>query len=815
MQNVRHSLRMLLKQPLFSGIVILTFALGIGANSAVFNVINAVLLRPLPYYQAERLVALSPYDIRQSPNEAKVWDSASYPDFADWRAQNKVFENAAVFTSNSLTLTDGNEATQIHGESVSAATLSLLGVQPFLGRAFSAKEDEPGNRVVILSHALWQRQFGSDPGIVGRSINLDGRPYEVIGVMPRGFAYPVKSMPVELWTTVAGLRQTPDGSQPMTEQRGNSFLFCVARLKPGISLEQAQANIDNIAAVLRAQYPESNTYVGVKVVPLLDAIVGDAHAGLLMLCGMAGCVLLIACVNVANLLLARSLARQREISIRSALGAGRFRIVKQLVTESTVLSAFGGLCGLLLSIWAVDLLREFLPANVPRIDQVSTDWRVLVFAVGISFAVGILAGLFPAWRASRYDITGSLNESARGSTEGARGRRTRAALVVAEIVLALVLLSSAGLLVESFIRLSRVRPGFDPTNVMTARITLPDVRYGKPAQAAEFYRRLLERVSNLPGVESATCGWWLPLSGNEIVFNFDIQQRPVPKAQQALAQVNVVVENYFNGLRMPLLKGRDFGPRDTERSAQVAIVNESFVHEFFPGEDPVGKYIRPNGSVSPGEPPMREIVGVVGDSHLISLSAKPKPQIYIPHAQFAVQGMSLIVRTQMNPANVTNALRGAVTEIDKGVPLFRIRTLSDYLSSSIAQPRFHAVSVTLFSVIALLLASAGIFGVMSFAVTQRTQEIGIRLALGAQRGQVLKLILADGMKLVGLGVVLGIAGIVAMSRVLRSVLYGIAPTDLPTILAVTFLLALVALAACWLPARRAANVDPIVALRTE
>ena len=815
MQNLRYAFRVLGKQPLFTTIVVLTFALGIGANTAVFSVLNAVLLRPLPFHQPQNLVALGEYDIREKADPGTEIESISYLDYVDWRNQNKVFERVAVYTNQSVsTLTDGNEATHVQGEAVSADLFSLLGIQPVLGRTFLPNEDEPGNRVVILSHELWQRRFGGDRAIIGKSVTLDGQQFQVIGVMPRRFTFPISSAPPELWTSMSLLRATSDGSTPMTEQRDNDFFRCVARLKPGVSIQQAQANIDTIVADWRRQYPDSKSNTGGKVLPEISAMVGNTRSALLMLCAMAGCVLLVACVNVANLLLARSLSRNREISIRAALGAGRWHIIKQLLVESTLLGAFGGFAGLLLAIWGIDSLKAFLP-SVPRIDEISPDAGVLALTAFVSLGVGIFAGLLPAWRASHPNLAGSLNENSRGSTEGARGHRTRSALVVVEIVLALVLLASAGLLVESFLRLQKVPAGFDPTNVTTARVALPDTNYGKPQQAGDFYKKLLDRLAAFPGVQSVAAAWWIPLSGSEIGFNFDVEEHPMAAGQQPIAEVNVVTPDYFRTMRVPIRRGRAFTDRDDRNATPVAIVSENFAKQYFPGEDPIGKRITPNGSVDPGKPPVREIVGVVADMHLISLRLAPKPQIYIPHQQFAIQSVSIFVRSQMSESALMSSLRRAVNEIDKDVPVYRIRTLPDYLSGSIAQPRLNAMLVGLFALIALLLAAAGIFGVMSYSVTQRTQEIGIRLALGAQRYDVLRLIIVQGMRFVGAGLLLGLIGVFASTRLLQSLLFGIGATDLPTLLGVAAILSGVALIACLLPALRASRVDPVIALRAQ
>ncbi len=815
MQNLRYALRVLGKKPLFTAIVVLTFALGIGANTAVFSVLNAVLLRPLPFHEPQNLVALGEYDIREKADPGTEIESISYLDHVDFRDQSQVFERVAVYTNQSVsTLTDGNEATHVQGESVSADLFQLLGVQPMLGRTFLPNEDEPGNQVVILSHELWQRRFGADRGIIGRTVTLDGKQFQVIGVMPPRFTFPISAVSPELWIPMSILRATSDGSQPMTEQRDNDFFQCIARLKPKVSIQQAQANIDTIVANWRRQYPDTKLHVGAKVVPEMSAMIGSTRSALLMLCAMAGCVLLVACVNVANLLLARSISRNREISIRAALGAGRRHIIKQLLVESILLGSAGGLAGLLLAIWGIDSLKAFLP-SIPRIDEISPDPRVLAFTALVSVGVGIVAGLLPAWRASHPNLATSFNEAARGSSEGAAGRRTRAALVIVEIVLALVLLASAGLLVESFLRLQKVPSGFDPSNVTTARVALPETTYGKPEQAGAFYKKLLDHVSTFPGMQSVGAAWWIPLSGSEISFNFNVEEHPVAPGQQPVAQVNVVTPNYFQTLRVPIRRGRAFTERDDRTAPPVAIVSEGFAKQYFPGEDPIGKRITPNGSVDPGKPPVREIIGVVADMHLISLRLPPKPQIYIPHQQFATQTMSIFVRSQMGEAALMSTLRRAVNEIDKDVPVYRVRTLPDYLSQSIAQPRLNAMLVGLFALIALLLAAAGIFGVMSYSVTQRTQEIGIRLALGAQRYDVLRLVVLQGMRFVCAGVVLGLIGVFACSRLLQSLLFGIGASDLRTMFAVTLILIAVAFIACLLPARRATLVDPVKALRAE
>jgi putative ABC transport system permease protein len=811
MPRLRFALRMLLKQPAFTTIAVFTLALGIGANTAIFSVVNAVLLRPLPFEQPEQLVKLGSYDTRLG--RTKEVYSVSYPNFEDWRAQNKVFSHVAVYGPNQLTLTTGREALHVQGVAASADLFPLLGAQPRLGRAFLPKEDDAGTHVAILSHEFWERRFNGDPSILEHPIILDGMSYQVVGVMPPGFQYPIQEVPVELWTSIAPFRQKQDGDKAMTEQRDNDFLNAIGRLKPGVTFQEAQANLDTIAAGLAREYPDSNAHSGVTVVSLLTAVVGPVRPALLMLLATAGCVLLVACVNVANLLVARSVARQKEISIRAALGAGRRDIVLQLLTESALLGLFGGLVGLLFAVWGVDSLTHLLPSNLPRASQIHPDARVLAFTAFVSLSVGCLAGLMPAWRASHPNLISALNESGRGSSESGHGLRVRGFLVIVEIMLALVLLCGAGLLGQSFLRLREVNPGFDARGVMSARIALPDAGYGKPAQAVDFYNRLIERISTLPGVTSAAASWWLPLSGSEITTDIQDEEHPLPESQRPIAQANSVTTGYFKTLRIPLLRGRTFTERDNAKAPLVVVVNESFARQFFPGQDPIGKRITPGGSVEPGKPPVREIIGVVGDAKFITLKEVAKPHVYLPHAQYGIQGMSLLVRTSNDPAAILPALRSATAELDPNVPLYRPRSLEDYLKLSVAQPRFNALLVGLFSTVALLLAAAGIFGVMSYSVTQRTQEIGIRLALGAQRFHVLRLIVGQGMRLVAIGLGSGLLATLALTRLLGGLIYGIGATDVTTLLVVSLILALVAFLACWLPARRASGIDPIVALR--
>ena len=821
LHDLRYAVRMLLKQPGFTLVAILALALGIGANTAIFSVVNAVLLRPLNFPEPEGLVAVWKRDTSLPPAQAQNRSTISYPDFEDWRAQNRVFEGVAVYQRNSFTLVDGREAMHVPGALVSAELFKLLRVQPILGRAFLPTEDEPGSRVVMLSHALWQRRFGGDAAVLGRALTLDGRSYQVVGVMPAGFSFPIQTDPIELWTTVAAEREAPsDGTQPVTEQRGNDFLSGIARLRPGVNLAQAQANLDQIAAALAKQYPDSNTHTGVSVDPLLLDVVGNVRPALIVLLGAAACVLLIACVNVANLLLARATTRGREIAIRAALGAGRGRIVAQLLTESLLLALLGGAVGWLLALWGTDAIRALLPAKFPRASEIALDSGVLAFTMIVTLLTGLIFGLAPAWRASRPDLTGPLMESGgggRGATESARGRRLRGALVVAEIALALVLLSSAGLLIQSFFKLQQVNPGFDARNVLAVKFSLPDSTYPDSVRTADFCQRFADRVSALPGVRSASIVTPLPLSGQLRNLSFQIEEHPVAEAQKPTTDVYAAGLNYFRTMSIPLLRGRDFTTQDTLKSPFVVIVNETFARRFFPGEDPIGKRVSPDGSTEPGPPgapaPVREIVGVVPDVKARTLDSPPRPQMYLPHAQYADHNVALVTRADHDPRALLPALRAAVAELDSTVPLYAAQPMENYVALGAARPRFNAVLLSIFAAVALTLTAIGIYGVMAYSVAQRTQEIGIRMALGAQKGDVFRLVVGGGLRLVVAGVVIGVLAALALTRLLASLLYGVNVADAPTLSAVVLLLGFVALLACWLPARRAAGVDPAIALR--
>ncbi|MGZ5004889.1 MAG: ABC transporter permease, partial [Chthoniobacterales bacterium] len=738
----------------------------------------------------------------------------------DVRAQNQVFSATAAFDDVDMTATDrGADAEHLHGTMVTSDLFRVLSVNPILGRAFSADDEKPGTRVVILSHELWQRRLGGDGGVIGKTITLNEVPHEIIGVMPRAFRFPLEREPAVFWTSTATQFEAPPGSDETTaSQRGFHFLRVVARLKPGVTTQQAEANISTIVASLRQQYPDTNKrFNSSHVNGLLADLTSDVRPALVVLLAAAGCVLLIACVNVANLLLARATSREKEIGIRAALGASRSRILRQLLTESALLSLAGGAAGMLLAVWGTAALVSLLPQNFPRAGEISPDVRVLGFTALVSLITGLLFGLAPAFRVSRPDVVSALNESARGSSETARGRRLRGILVTAEMVLAFVLLVGAGLLLRSFWQLQKVPIGFDPHHVMTASVSLPEGDGGPQvtARSAQFFAQLMDRANAIPGVRSVAAITPLPLSGNDWATGFDIAGRPTAKSDRPPSAVRIVTPGYFATMGIPLRKGRDFALRDKSDSPGVVIVNEALVRQYFPNEDPIGKHITPQVSLDVHDPIEREIIGVVGDVKARKLTIENRPELYLPHAQAASNSMSIVARTQMEPQSILPSLREAVEGLNKDLPLYETRTMEQYLARALAQPRLNMTLLIVFAAVAIILTAVGIYGVMAYSVAQRTQEIGIRMALGAQRVDVLRLIVGQGARLVVLAMILGIAAAFAMTKSIASLLYGVGATDLPTLISVAIVLALIALLACWLPARRASGIDPITALRTE
>jgi putative ABC transport system permease protein len=816
MNDLRYALRQLWKEPRFTIVAVLALAIGIGANTAIFSVVNAVLLKPLPFPHPEQLVAWGSLENR--PDAGDGFDSVSYPDFFDFRAQNKSFSKLAVHRMESLALVGEGPAQSLSAEKVSGDFFDVLDVRPALGRTFTREEEKagggPGGLSVMLSHGFWQSHFRGDRAILGKSIILDGRPFTVIGVMPPDFSFPIDRDPADIFVTIALDASTPGGDKPPTEQRGYHLMQGVGRLKPGVTAAQAGAELRTIAAALARQYPDSNTKFSAGAAPLREDLVGDVARGLYVLFGAVGCVLLIASANVANLLLARATVRQKEIALRSALGASRGRIVRQLLTESVLLAAIGGACGLLLAIWGTGFLISLVPENIPRAQQIHLDGAVLAFTFLASLGTGVLFGLAPALQSSRLDLRGALNESSRGSSSG--HHRLRNALVVLEVALALLLLTGAGLLLQSFARLSHVNPGVQPERLFTAAIALPEVAYPKPERMAIFQDQLLTRIRALPGVRSASSVFPLPLSGSNVTTSFDREEHPKPEGQRDTSPLRIVGSNYFQTMGVSLVRGRLFNESDRFQGKPVIIINERFAEKFFPNENPIGKRIQPGISLTDEDGPMREIVGVVTNVKHQSLRLDFTPEMYVPGTQFPIGLMSLVVRAQTSrPAALTGAIRNALAQIDPGVPLTRVKMFDEYLAQSLARPRFNALLLSIFAGVALLLTAIGIYGVMAYSVAQRRQEIGIRMALGAQRGDVLRLVVGGGMKLTAAGVLIGVTAAYALTRFLGNLLYGVPAFDGLTFGAVALLLGAIALLACWLPAHRAAGVNPVTALHTE
>lgn len=806
-QDLRYGLRTLIKNPGFTIVAVIALALGIGANSAIFSVVNTVLLRPLPYKDPDRLVM--------------VWEDASeqgFPhntpapaNFIDWRNQNQLFEGMAALHRQTYNLTGSGEPERIDGRRVSANLFELLGVQPLKGRWFLPDEDRPGaNQVVILSHRLWQRRFGSEENIVGKTLTLNGRSFTVVGVMPRQFEFP--SREDQLWVPIAF---TPEEGN----RRTSHYLEVIARTKPGISREQAQAEMNTIAARLEQQYPDSNSTVGTTVVPLHEEVVGNIKPALLILLGAVGFVLLVACANVANLLLARAAVRQKEIALRLALGASRWRLIRQFLTESILLSAIGGLVGLLLSFVALMVLRSFIPNEISQAAEITIDAKVLGFTFLVSILTGLIFGLAPATQASNFNLNETLKEGGRDTNAGSRGNRIRGLLVITEVAVSLILLIGAGLLINSFVRLRNVDPGFQTDHVLTMGIVLPQLKYPDRARREAFYTDVIRRVESLPGVKSAAVTNWIPLvfQGDSIGITIEGQGN-VPVSERPNAATRLISRHYFSAMGIRLLKGRQFDDRDNERSPAVSVISEAMARRFWPGQDPIGKRFTPGNGDSPDD--WIEVIGVVNDVRQFELTAEPRPQMYLSHDQlgepFGVFAPRfLVVHTEVAPLSLASMVRDSVWAVDKDQPVSAISTMEEILSDSIARQRFSMLLLGIFAALALVLAAVGIYGVMSYSVAQRTHEIGIRLALGAQTSTVLKLALGYGLKLVVLGTLIGLVVSFGLTRLMSTLLFGVSPTDPITFAGISLILISVALLASYIPARRATKVDPMVALRYE
>jgi putative ABC transport system permease protein len=798
-RDISFSIRVLLRSYAFTIVVVLTLALGIGANTVIFSFANGILLRALPYPQPDRLAVLDEFSRKRDMTSMAV----SYPNFLDWRAQNKSFEDIGVFFGGSrFNLSGAGEAVEIRGAFVSAGLFEILRVPPLLGRTITPNEDRPNeNMVVILGHDLWQRNFGGDPKIIGQKIMINSRARTVIGVMPRGFRFPEVA---EMWVPLALTTET--------FTRTDHGLGSIARLRDGVTLAEAQAEMHTIAAHIEQLNPVTNEGLDVKVMSLRDNLSGDYRQALLILLGVVGCVLLVACVNVANLMLARATARQKEFALRAALGAGRWRIIRQLLIESLLLAFVGGALGLAFSVWAMHLLLTAIPVQLPSWMNFSIDLRVLGFTIAITLLTGLIFGAAPALQTSRVDLNDTLKEGGRG-TVGARGR-SRNLLVVTEIALSLVLLVGAGLMIRSFLRLRQVNIGVNAKNVLTATMSLPSAKYKEREQRVAFFTQWLERVRAIPGVESAGATGTLPLSGNNWGRSLTVEGFPVLSVGQApVIQHTVVTPGYFRTMEIPLLAGRDFTDADTKGSMPVTIIDERLAREYWPHESAVGKRVR-FGPPEDNEP-WHTIVGVVGTVRHQRVQEDTRKSVYLPYLQFGLGGLTIVARTSSDPHEIIGPIRRSVAEIDSDLPLSEVTTMEEVVAESIWQPRLYAMLFAVFAGGALVLALIGIYGVMAFLVQTRTHEIGVRMALGATARDVFKLIVGRGMKLTAIGVTIGIAGAIGLTRLMHSLLFNTSATDPITFVLIAALLSLAAFLACYIPARRATKVDPLVALRYE
>lgn len=814
LNDLRFGARMLLKKPGFTLIAILTLALGIGANTAVFSVVNALLLRPLPYPNEQQLVVMN----QTRPDKFNDEGGVSYLNFVDWQTLGKSFESMGIVQTDEATLTGEGEPVRVQGAIVSSGFFNALGVAPQLGRAFDTSEDlmgaSGGFQSVMITDSAWRNRFGADQKIIGRKLTLGEKTFTVVGVTPAGI-FPLDKEPIDFFTTVASNGDPAIKGSANASRGYRAYAGVLARLKPGVTIDQARSEMELITSGLKEKYKEANSKTGISVMPLRELVVGNVKSKLWLLLGIVGAVLLIACVNVANLLLARATARYREMAIRSALGASTRHILQQLFSESLLLSLAGGALGLLLSLWLIDVLVRLLPAGIPRITGLSPDWRVLVFTFGATILTGLLCGIAPAITAAKTDLTEAMKEGGRSSTASASGILLRNSLVIGQVAIALVLLVGAGLLIKSLIRLHQVNPGFETGNILTMQMSLSGDRYfddlSKPERINTFLSELTGRVGALPGVSEVSFAQSVPLTSVDNGTNFEIVERPTPKGEQLNAQLRFIANNYFQTLSIPTLGGRNFNELDQPQAPAVAIVNEAFAREYFKGENPIGKRLKLGWG---GDAP-KEIVGIVGNVRHRSLSDTVRPEMYVPQSQFANAGITLLVRSTVKANSLIAAVKQQIYALDSQLPVTEVKTLEEYRSDSVALPRFSAFLLAMFSGLALLLTAIGLYGVMSYSVTQRTHEIGLRIALGAQASDVLKQVIGQGMKLAIAGVAVGLVGAFALTGLIRSFLFGVTATDPLTFALISLLLLSVAALACWIPARRATKVDPIIALRCE
>ena len=809
LKDIRFALRTLRKSPGFTIVAIMTLALGIGSNTAMFSVVTAVLLRPLPFPEPERIMQVS------STTEQGRFGAESYPDFLDYRQRNHTFEYLAVYHGSSKTLTGVGEPQHLQANMVSTGFFDALGVQPKLGRTFRQEEEKPGNHVAILGYGIWRTLYQGDNAILGKVMDLDGKPYTIVGVMPEGFQFPISAKPREVWLSNAEDAETEiPGDTPNTAQRGAHYLRLVGRLKRGVTPEQAEQDIASIVRALKQEHPDTNyRRNGALVKPQLEALIGDNRSALMILLGAVGFVLLIACVNIANLLLARGAGRSREIAIRTALGASRLRIVRQLVTESVLLSLAGTAVGVGAASWATATLVKLYPQNLPRLSEVNIDVRVLLFSLAVAVVSAVLFGLFPALQVSKVNLEESLREGGRAGSS-LRSKQFRTALVVAETALGVVLLVGAGLLIRSFERLMKVDPGFSSANVLTLNFDLPSGRYNNE-RSDQFVREFFEKLSAQPGIQSAAGTAQVPMGNSYSVISFEIEGRPQPKGQEHVAAIGVVTARFFETMKIPLMQGRTFDQRDQRKAPPVLVVNQSFAQKYFPNENPVGKHLKIGANDGPGEDPWREIVGVVGDVRNANLSTPPEPMYYVPFPQLIWGTPTIMVHTNMDAMAAAPMVRNVLHGMDPELPLYEVRTMDDYLALSVGRERFQTILLGCFAGIALLLTAVGLYGVMAYSVAQRTREIGIRMALGATQEEVRKMVLNAGAKMAGIGLAIGIVGALVLTRFMQSMLYDMKSHDPMTFVGVCVVLGAVALLASYIPARRATKVDPVVALRYE
>jgi putative ABC transport system permease protein len=804
LNDLRYAFRVMLKNPAFTLIAIVTLALGIGANTAIFTVVNAVLLRPLSFRDPAKLVLV--LEKSQYPTV-----STSYENYVDWRDQSHSFESLEATRAATITLTGAGEPERLSARFATAGMFPLLGIDAHAGRTFRPEEDRAGGSpAVLLSYGLWQRRFGGAADAIGKSINLDAQPYTIVGVLPKGFEL---LQPADLF-----LPFTPWASTLPDDRNWHPGIIPVGRLKPAATIEQARTEMVGITRRLEEQYPIYNTGTSADVMRLQDRLVQNVRPALLLLLGAVSFVLLIGCVNVANLLLARAASRGREIAIRTSMGATRWRIVRALLTESVLISLAGGALGLLAAWAALGPLLRLAEGSVPQIFSIGLDRSVLLFTFVVSVLTGLMFGTIPALRTANLDLRETLNEGSRGSTSGPGHRRLRGTLVATEIAFAMLLLIGSGLLLRSFSRLQEVSPGFQPDHLLVADLPVSDKTYSKPEQRFQFFDRIVGRAKTLPGVRSAGAASFLPVSGGGSLLNFNIAGRPPKTPHDYLAAgYRTITPQYLETLGVPLLQGRGLTPADNEKSPAVVVINATMAHTYFPGENPLGKRLQ-IGATPENDVPWMEIVGVVGDVHQ-GLDTDPKAELYLPYRQadavLPVLQLSIVLRTAADPLQQTSALRSALAEIDPNEPLVKVRTMEDNMAATVTQPRFRTWLIGIFAGLALLLAAVGLYGVMSYSVTQRTSEIGIRVTLGAQSIDVFRTIVGEGLRLALIGVAIGTVAALLTTRVLRTFLYGISAFDPTTFVLTAALLTSVAMAACFFPARRATSVDPMVALRHE